>query len=133
MTVFISHAAADEKWADLLLKKLPEQGIDVWNFRAEMPPGANWGLIYGRALEDADAMIVLLSPDSAKSSAVSYEIDYALTSPRFRDKLIPLVVRPTTKIPWILEKQPHFIRARKDVEATVRDVAGALKTRSVRR
>jgi hypothetical protein len=132
MNVFISHSSADKKWAELLREKLAEQGIDVWNSREEMPPGANWALLYGKALENSDAMIVLLSPDSAKSDSVRHEIDYALTAPRFRNRLISLVVRPTREIPWILERQPHFIRAQKDVDATVRDVAGALKTRRKR-
>lgn len=126
MNVFISHSSADKKWADLLREKLLERGIDVWNSREEMPPGANWALVYGKALENSDAMIVLLSPDAAKSESVRHEIDYALMAPRFRHRLISLVVRPTREIPWILEKQPHFIRAQRDVDATVRDVAEAL-------
>lgn len=126
MKAFISYSGSDEKWADLLRQKLPKAGIDVWNPDTEIAPGENWGLKYGKGLEASDAMIVLLSPDSAKSDWVRHEIEYALGSPRFRDRLIAVLVRPTANIPWILEKQ-HFIRAGDDADKIVRDVAVALK------
>ena len=126
MKVFISHSGSDEKWADLLRQNLHKQGIDVWNPSSEIAPGENWGLKYGKGLEASDAMIVLLSPDSVKSDWVRHEIEYALGSPRFRDRLIAVVVRPTADIPWILEKQ-HLIRASGDAEKTVREIAVALK------
>lgn len=126
MKVFISHSGSDEKWADLLGRELAKEGIEVWNPSSEIAPGENWGLKLGRGLEDSDAMVVLLSPDSAKSNSVRHEIEYALGSARFRDRLIAVLVRPTADIPWILEKQ-HFIRASDDAKKTVRDVAAALK------
>ena len=90
------------------------------------PPGENWALKYGKGLETSDAMIVLLSPDAAKSDWVRHEIDYALSSPRFKDRLIPLLVRNTAEVPWILERQ-QLIRATKDMNATARNVVSALK------
>lgn len=65
MKVFISYAGADEKWADVLRARLPKAGIEVGNPSTEIAPGENWGLKYGKGLEASDAMIVLLSPDSA--------------------------------------------------------------------
>ncbi len=126
MKVFISHSGSDEKWANLLRQHLAQEGIEVWNPGAEIGPGENWALKYGQELEAADAMIVLLSPDSAKSDWVRHEIEYALSSPRFRDRLFPVLVKPTEEVPWILQKQ-HFIRATKDVDGTVRRVTSALK------
>ncbi|MGB8167490.1 MAG: toll/interleukin-1 receptor domain-containing protein [Chthoniobacteraceae bacterium] len=126
MKVFISYSGSDEKWANLLRQRLPQEGIDVWNPGLEIAPGENWGLKYGKGLEASDAMIVLLSPDSAKSDWVRHEIEYALSAPRFRDRLIPVLVRPTADIPWILAKQ-KIIRAGKDIDETVRAVASALK------
>lgn len=131
MKVFISHSHADEKWADVLRKRLSEEGIEVWDPSLEIAPGENWGLKYGKGLEASDAMIVLLSPDSAKSDIVRHEIDYALGSPRFRDRLVSVLVRPTADVPWILEEK-HFIRATKDVDKTVGEVARALKTRDAK-
>lgn len=126
MKVFISYSHADEKWAGLLRQRLSSEGIEVWDPASEVSPGENWGLKYGKGLEASDAMIVLLSPDSAKSDVVRHEIDYALSSPRFRDRLVSVLVRPTADVPWILERQ-HFIRATKDVDKTVGEVTRALK------
>ena len=126
MKVFISHSGSDEKWADLLRQHLAREGIEVWNPGSEIGPGENWALTYGKGLEAADAMIVLLSPDSAKSDWVRHEIEYALSSPRFRDRIFPVLVKPTEEVPWILQKQ-HFIRATKDAADTVRRVSSALK------
>ena len=127
MKVFISHSGSDEKWADLLRQYLPKEGIEVWDPSSEIAPGENWGLKYGKGLENSDAMVVLLSPDSAKSDWVKHEIEYALGSPRFRDRLVTVLVRPTADIPWILERQ-QLIRASGDSAKTVREVAGALKS-----
>lgn len=126
MKVFISYSGADEKWADRLRTALARQDIDVWNPASQIAPGENWGLKYGKALQNADAVVVLLSPDSVKSDWVRHEIEYALSSPQFRDRLIPVVVRPTEDIPWILRRQ-QVIRASKDTDETARRIASALR------
>jgi hypothetical protein len=126
MNVFISYSGADEKWADRLRTALGQQDITVWNPASQIAPGENWGLKYGKALQNADAVVVLLSPDSVKSDWVRHEIEYAISSPQFRDRLIPVVVRPTDDIPWILRKQ-QVIRAGKDIDETARRIANALR------
>lgn len=128
MKVFISHShtKSDENWADLLRERLQQQGIDVWNPEAEITPGENWGLKHGKGLEACDAMVILLSPESVKSTWVQHEMEYALTSPRFRDRVVPVVIRPTAQIPWILNKR-NVITAKGDGEQMVREVAAVLK------
>ena len=125
MKVFISYSGADEKSADLLRNALLKQNVDVWNPASQIAPGENWGLKYGKALESSDAVVVLLSPDSVKSDWVRHEIQYALSSPQFRDRLIPVVVRPTDEIPWILRRL-KVIRATKNPNETARRIANAL-------
>ena len=56
----------------------------------------------GKALEKAGAMVVLLSPAAASSDSVKREIDYAITSRRFRERLIPVLVKRTAGFPWVL-------------------------------
>lgn len=126
MKVFISYSGADEKWADRLRKALAPQGVEVWNPASQISPGENWGLKYGKALQNSDGVVVLLSPDSVKSDWVRHEIEYALSSPQFRDRLIPVVVRATDEIPWILRKL-NVIRATKDDDETARRIATALR------
>jgi hypothetical protein len=130
MKVFISYSGPDEKWADLLRTALSKYDVEAWDPASQIAPGENWGLKYGKALENADAVVVLLSPDSVKSDWVRHEIQYALSSPQFRDRLIPVVVRPTEEIPWILRKL-KVIRATKEPDETARRIVNALRRHKV--
>jgi hypothetical protein len=123
--VFISYSGADEKWADRLRAALAKHDVQVWDPGLQIAPGENWALKYGKALENADAVVVLLSPDSVKSDWVRHEIQYAVSSPHFRDRLIGVVVRPTDDIPWILRKL-KVLHATQDVEETALRIANAL-------
>jgi hypothetical protein len=104
MSVFVSYAAQDEKWARQLISQLSEKGIDVWDAASKLLPGDNWALEIGKALERAQAIIVLVSPAAARSANVRREIEFALASDKFDGRLIPIIVKPTTKMPWILEQ-----------------------------
>lgn len=126
MKVFLSHSEADKKWAEQLRSGLSDAGFEVWNPQSDMVPGSNLHLELGKALGRSDAMIVLLSPESVKSSSVLSEIEYALSSSQFRGRLISVLLRPTEEIPWILQKL-SFIRATKDIPETVRRVVSALQ------
>jgi hypothetical protein len=103
MNVFISYSLEDGEFARKLISRLQKAGLEVWDAASQVAVGDNWALKTGKALEKSDAMIVLISPASAKSHMVQKEIEYALTKERFQDRLIPVVVKPTTKYPWILE------------------------------
>ena len=130
MKVFISYSGPDEKWADLLRTALSKYDVEAWDPASQIAPGENWGLKYGKALENADAVVVLVSPDSVKSDWVRHEIQYALSSPQFRDRLIPVVVRPTEEIPWILRKL-KVIRATKEPDETARRIVNVLRRHKV--
>ncbi len=61
-------------------------------------------------MKSAEAMVVLLSPEAIESRWVSHEIEYALGAKRLQDRLIPVLVRPTKKIPWILRELQLIIQ-----------------------
>ncbi|MFH0980739.1 MAG: toll/interleukin-1 receptor domain-containing protein [Planctomycetota bacterium] len=106
MKVFISYAPQDKKLAEYLSQRLSKKGFEVWRPEEQILPGENWALKYGQALEDSDAMIVLVSPEALRSRGVREEIQYALSSMQYADRVIPVVVRPTRKMPWFLRKLP---------------------------
>ncbi len=126
--VFLSYADKDSKYAGELAKVLKARGFHVWLDDVEIAPGDNWGYAVGRALSNADAMVVLVSPAAVESKAVQREIDFALSERRFKHRLIPVVVRPTKKIPWILQKQHLFEAPSGKRPATFRKVADHLGT-----
>jgi hypothetical protein len=132
MKVFLSYSEADEKLVEPFRKELREawsrQGgeLSVWNPASDITSGDNWALKHGRALETADAVVILLSPKAVKSDWVKSEIDFALGNPRFRHKVIGVLLRPTQKVPWILEQLP-LIKASSDPSQTARKVVSALR------
>lgn len=111
MQVFISHSQEDQKLAKELSSRLSAAGVNVWLTEERVLPGENLPLEVGKALQKSDAMVVLLSPDAVESRDVRSEIAYALSSPKFEGRVIPVIVKPTKAIPWVLQTLP-MIRPR---------------------
>ncbi len=126
MRVFISHAVGDGAFARELTEKLRAAKFEPWLAELELTPGQNVALEVGRALDRAEAIVVLLSPEAVKSPWVMSEIEYALTERRFKGRLIPVLARPTREIPWVLRKM-SLIDAGSDVHTGSRRVVDALK------
>ncbi len=101
--VFISHASGDRAFAKDVASELAKAGLSPW-FSDDLRPGDNVLLEMGRALESSDALVVLLSPEAAQSPNLTYEVGYAVGSERFANRVIPVMVRPTSEMPWILER-----------------------------
>ena len=124
--IFISYSrsAEDELLARELEQDLRRAGINVWFDGSRLHAGENWAFEIGKALEDADFMVLLLSPDAVNSRWVANELEYALTHEKFERTLVPVIVRPVDrgKFPWILEAMKHI----QWLDAT-RNRAGAVK------
>jgi hypothetical protein len=104
MRIFISHAQQDADLAKELSRNLEAQGFEVFDPAVEVFPGDDWYQVIGEGLAASQAMVVLISPESARSDAVQGEIEYALGSKRFEGRLIPVEVEPTKDVPWILRR-----------------------------
>lgn len=104
--VFISSAASEAPLARRLADLLHAAGIDVSSPSLDALPGANIAAQLGRALNQAEAVVVLVSPAAMKSSSVRHEIQFALGEERFKDRLIPVMAKdtPAESIPWILQE-----------------------------
>lgn len=125
MKVFLSHVPEDGELARCLNAELRRAGHEVWDSEQELVPGDNYALKTGQALREATALVVLLSPEAVRSEQVRREIDFALTSPRYEGRLLPVLVQPTEQVPWILRKL-GLIRAESPDEAA-RQVAERLQ------
>jgi hypothetical protein len=124
--VFLSHATQDEKAASALRTALGDAGFEVWDPARQLMPGSNWALEVGRAMGQADAMVVLLSPAATSSPHVQRDIEYALGDVRFKGRLLPVVVKPVKDIPWILETL-DVLRIASDPSRGSRRVVEALR------
>jgi hypothetical protein len=115
MRIFIRHSSEDSEKAAEVARALTESGHDV----VVRDSAAD-------ALRRAEAMVVLVSPRSARSPFVRREIEFALSNPRFADRLISVNIGTTSEEPWILRRLQSF-RAGADLAETGRRIAEALE------
>jgi hypothetical protein len=118
MRVFISHSSEDSEQAAEVARALTECGYDVLVRDSASD-----------ALQRADAMVVLVSPESTRSPYVRGEIEFALSNPRFADRLVSVTLESTSDEPWILRRLQNF-RAGNDLAKTGRRIAEALEKTS---
>lgn len=107
MKVFISHAHTDEPLVKKVAAALEDAGLEVWDDTREIMPGDNWANKVAQALQESEAMVVLLTPDALRSNWVRRDIEYALGEQGYRKRLIPVLVGdpenlPPEDVPWIL-------------------------------
>ena len=125
MKVFVSYCYEDSAIAKEVIARLAAKGLKVWS-DDQVLLGENWALAVGKALEEADAIVVLLSPDALNSESVRREIGYAMTQQRFHGRFIPVRVRPTRVLNWMLVGGP-LIDWRSDPERAADHIAKALR------
>ena len=111
MKVFVSHSHSDSELAARVSKALRNEGLDVWDPDLNLLPGDNWAAEVARALEESDAMVVLLTPDAINSPWVRREMEYALGAKRYSNRLIPVAIGdreriPAHDVPWIVRRLP---------------------------
>jgi len=104
--VFVSHSRENKALARSVGDALERADFDVWKEDQEIFPGDNWAAKTAQALEEAQAMVVLLTPEALNSTSVSREIEFALSRERFKNRLIPVLVGlddsiDIEKVPWI--------------------------------
>jgi len=126
MKIFLSYATEDWTYAQKLASELVKEGYQVWDAGSELLPGDNWSLRIGEALERSNAMVVLLSPEALKSESVRREVEYALGSENYAGRLVPIVLRPSKEIPWILRKL-NFVSATRNLARDSKRVSDLLR------
>lgn len=107
-SVFISYDHDDKSTAHRLAEGLRGHSFHVWTDEL-LSPGENWAAEMATALGKADAMVVLLSPNSVKSQLVRRDVEYALSSPRFEHRLIPVIIGGDSSKAW-LKEAPWVLR-----------------------
>lgn len=133
MNVFISCASSDQDIADGLADTLSEYGLETWQADKNVMPGENWAKKVGEALEAADALVVILSPDAGKMQSIGREISFAMGNKRFKNRLIPIYRGDKSKIdtdhiPWALkEREGINLDTYSDPEQAFKQVARWLK------
>ena len=134
MKVFISHAHQDADLAARIAQGLQSNGLEAWDADSNLLPGDNWAAGVGRALEESEAMVVLLTPAAIDSQWVLHEMEYALGAKNYSNRLIPVVVGgrdslPSTGIPWIVRRMPWIeLREGQGGLPEVKPIADAIRS-----
>jgi len=89
-SVFISYAREDSEFARLLYDALAAQRREVWADWEGILPGATWDAEIARGIEEADAFVFVLSPDSVTSIECGRELTRAVEHAK---RLFPLLYR----------------------------------------
>jgi hypothetical protein len=125
MRIFISYAEPDRDFALMLSERLKRAGHDVWLDIENLYPGDNWQLAIGQALEDSEAIVALVSPEWVNSEVYNAQFAYALGGKKYKDRLIPVLVRPTEEFPPAV-RMLNMMDSRGDVDQTSREIVKRL-------
>lgn len=104
MKVFLSYHVKDRAVAEGIRQGLEAAGLAVVDPVRDAQPGENLFELAAKALEGAQAMVLVLSPDAVESPWMKKVLEYALTQPRFEGRVVPVLARATKDVPWILRK-----------------------------
>ncbi len=138
MKVFISHAHEEEDQAVVrrIAEGLRSAGLDVWYDEWEIWPGENFAGKISHALDESQAMVVVITPNSLRSPWVRREIEYALGRESYSGRLVPVIAGrrediPDDQIPWILKRLRMVVLADAEREAEgIQEIAAALSKAS---
>lgn len=90
--VFISYSREDIHAVDRLVGELGAAGVETWVDREGIQVGEKWRRRIVDAIEGADAVLAVLSPDFVTSDNVRKELDIA---EEIKKPILPVVIRST--------------------------------------
>jgi TolB-like protein/Tfp pilus assembly protein PilF len=123
---FVSYASADRAVAEALTAYLEQRGIRCWIAPRDVPPGALYADAIVRAINEAPALLLLLSHNSIESSHVGKEVERA-SSKKKRIIAVRLDAAPLTPgFEYFLSESQWVDVAADGREAAFAKLAGAL-------
>jgi transcriptional regulator with XRE-family HTH domain len=103
--VFISYAHADALFVNGFAERLEKAGIPHFRDVKSIPWGGDIPESVHRALEEASHLVVLISPASAQSQWVPYEMGYAKGRSVV---LIPYLLHPSMPLPSFISSRRYL-------------------------
>jgi WD40 repeat protein len=88
--LFVSYSRKDSIAARNLIESFKSMGQEVWVDWEAIPPAVDWLEQIFRGIEEADAFIFMISPDSIASEVCKVEVRHAVTNNK---RIIPIVLR----------------------------------------
>src|SRR5437588_2026479 len=93
INIFISYSHSDSDFVDRLDVDLRQQGFATWMDRQRLAGGQRWRRELQEAVERAQVLLIVLSPEAVASVNVQIEYDFALDE---RKAVIPVYYRQCT-------------------------------------
>jgi WD40 repeat protein len=126
----MSYSHHDRPFATRLRAALAAAGKEIWLDEEDILPASRWAQDLKDAIEGADALIAVISPEWAASAECRSELDHAAGLDK---RIIPLMLRATP-----LEQLPAAVRAQQfvpprgdfedDFDASLHVLIGAIET-----
>ncbi|EDX73589.1 hypothetical protein MC7420_3763 [Coleofasciculus chthonoplastes PCC 7420] len=88
--VFLSYADEDRTTMERIRNSLRQESITVWTNTSDIQTGEAFEEAIKRGIEQADNLVLLLSPESVNSTYCQQELDLALS---LHKRIIPVLVR----------------------------------------
>lgn len=125
-SIFISYSRKDSAVAHKLMNDIKALDLDVWVDWEDIPPAVGWldQILHG--IEQADAFLFLISPDSIKSEVCNVELEHAHKNAK---RIIPIVVRevnPKETVSIIRDLNWIFIRTPEEFQAGLEKIKVAI-------
>jgi predicted nucleotide-binding protein len=120
--IFISYSNKDIAWARQFVDALQALGVEVWFAERQVPPGRPLQAEVEKALRESDSIVTLLTPDSAQTPNLFFELGAAVGLGK---NIIPVVPTEMDQ-----SQLPPPLRARQVlVRSTPKDTAKRLAAR----
>jgi hypothetical protein len=100
--LFISYSRKDARIVDRFELSLQQAGYNAWVDRSNLHAGQTWSAQVRQALDDCAALVVALSPDALRSSAVKNEYERALATGK---PVFVATIRTSHRIPAVLRQR----------------------------
>jgi formylglycine-generating enzyme required for sulfatase activity len=130
--IFISYSRKDIDVAGKIVDALAKNELETWIDWKSIPKGEDWEREIYQDIEEADAFLFLISPDSAKSEMCNKEIAHAI---RNNKRVLPIVISDTNTATFLYEAAKNetykrnwifcrtgyddFNKAIKDIQTTI--------------
>ncbi len=88
--IFISYSRKDLDFAQKIVDALAANDLDTWIDWKSIPKGEDWEQEIYRGIEEADAFLFLISPDSVVSEMCNKEIAHAVKNGK---RILPIFIR----------------------------------------
>lgn len=125
--VFISYSRVDGDIVSRLQGALDARGRRSWVDWQDIPPTAEWMGEIRSAMDEADAIVFVLSPDSVSSKVCSEEVQHAIGSNK---RIIPVLARDVGagQVPEAVARLNWIVATDGDTEKAADQIVASLET-----